>query len=247
MKIDTNIMQIFANLKIDGLLVQSTYAHYEPWHFSKEDRVIRASSLSDMSIQQRVEDYLYVAPVRVLRQRLESAGYNRTTLALDHLKYMQSIFQFRQRPSVWSADRTEAPSQASAALPDAFRLATLDDWLIALQEYKKGSFGWRRPRTTRIDAPGCSVDANMLLNIMLRERSPAASPSSLDGTLYFPCTSFENMVVAALELASDDAECVLDLTDFIEHGQTSDFDDLIAERKRQHALARAPHFDDADI
>jgi hypothetical protein len=218
-----------ASISIDGYYLKSTSFNYRRWQFKRKDRLVR---------NLRAPEYLYVTSASVLRERLAQAGYDRATLELEFLRYMQTVFASYDRLPYFFNDNfyygVFSPSQRA----QAYRLATLDDWLFALKEIIVN--GWHSANTPPTTvASSCNyMDVNILVDIIACDSLAFGGPVKPDHALKsFPCVSLECMAVAMLEVVADDAECVLDVTQIVENNLAYSFDDLILALKMEKEMA----------
>lgn len=200
---------------------------YTLWeHFKAEDRVIwarglPANPLSNIHYIQR--DFAYSVTADVLRRRLGRAGFTRTTLEQEFQTYYHAVCRlpdtmfFRIYP-----DRERAQARA-----EAFRAATLNDWLDALA--KTVEIGVTRVRRNAFEF---AQPENILVDIISGPDEPDSRDLMSEHCLLgFPCSSLNNMAVALLEVVPGKALCEQEVTMFVEFDGDTSFDDMLLRKK----------------
>ncbi|MEN8503608.1 MULTISPECIES: HEPN/Toprim-associated domain-containing protein [Paraburkholderia] len=217
-------MTCSSQITIGGYELVEYRRTYEVWrHFKPEDRIIRPGSVPDSA---------YSVTADVLRKRLGRAGFTRTTLEQEFQRFYHAACHlprnlfFRRCP------------ESAAARAEAFRTASLDDWLEALDETVRAgltvsqrSMGWvAEPR-------------NMLVSIITGPDWPSTRDlvpqHELNG---FPCSSLDAMAVALLEVTPASALCEQRVTMFVEFDGDTSFDDM--KLRKQPRQQSEPEFDD---
>lgn len=215
-----------AYIKIGGHVISVMENGYSLWHFKCKDRLNRGSG-DDAR-------YLYVMPAVELRQRLNNIGYDRSSLEREYREYENRIARFTNLPYI-----EDAPKQA-ARRQYAVTYASLDDWLGALGEALKFFRGDTStsvgPRVESYKSDDPFIDIERLSECVTN------ADALYDGRdvvprprMGFPCESIEGIAYAMLEVVPEDAECVLDVTEFVFKDCTQSFDD---PRLRALRLAR---------
>jgi len=226
-------MSLHAFIKIGGYPIDSMRDQYRRWLFVREDRIIRTRTKGQRNLithalpddpsewNEPETDYLYLTRADTLHRRLATAGYDRSSLELEFLKYRNMVFK-HSNPPYFFQDHYLKTAKTAHARAEAFRKATLNDWLDALGDAVKSRIHyWTRSHEGL-------TPSNLLVDIVTGRDSP-----NFDGIMPrhllsgFPCTSLECMAVAMLEIVPDDAECVLDVSNIVEYGPTYCFEDLI--------------------
>ncbi|SPB14873.1 hypothetical protein NOV72_02104 [Caballeronia novacaledonica] len=118
-------------------------------------------------------------------------------------------------------------AERAHARADAFRAATLDDWLEALTKaIKEGvTFVSRR----------CTTPTNVLVDIITGSDHPTSDDLLPQHCLSgFPCTSIDNMAVALLEVTPGNAVCEQEVSLFVQYQGDTTFDDLRLRKKSCH-------------
>jgi hypothetical protein len=207
-----------ANITIGGYKLKSTEDCYRRWRFTRDDRVIRNNDFPG---------YLYVTSSKNLRARLARAGYDRTSLELDFLRYLQNAAKAGEMPFYFRDDICDGRYSAREQM-EAFRGATLDDWLFALKEYITNRCHDLNAPCRTSDSASRSVDVEILIGLIARDDFLFDGHIELQhGVKAFPCSGLDNMAVAMLEVLPETAECVLDVSELVLSSRAYSFDDLI--------------------
>ncbi|WP_321845836.1 HEPN/Toprim-associated domain-containing protein [Paraburkholderia bannensis] len=206
-----------AYISIGGHIISEMWDGYSLWHFKCKDRLNRGGEDD--------AEYLYVMPAVELRQRLNDIGYDRSSLEREYREYENRIAQFTNLPYL-----EDAPKQA-ARRQYAVTYASLDDWLAALGEALKF---YREHKSTRVGPSFDSyksddpfIDIELLAECVTNGDAPYRGGGVVPRhtRIGFPCESLEGIAYAMLEVVPDDAECVLDVTQFVFKDCTQSFDD----------------------
>lgn len=227
-------MAIHTYLMVDGYpFAQSRHMFYDSWYFTPDDRVIRTRTVGERNTtiqglpDDREEwdrpetDYLYLTKADDLRRRLNRAGFSRTTLELEFLKYTSEVFRQEEPPYFFGPWIYDSDEHGPMARAEAFRNATLDDWLSALKKTMDSG-------VTSFNRSYQDIPEDTLAEIITGRDFPRfRSISPEHSVLGFPCTSLECMAIAMLELVPDDAECVVNVSSFVHYGYTNEFNDLL--------------------
>lgn len=235
-------IRFFAYFEIDGYPFSLDMNEYEPWLFVRDDRVIRPLSHERrarycarsgqpddfLSLTRSINEYLYVTDARTLRQRLQAAGYDRTSLDLEYLKCSQET-RFPMPPYTFTRE-DRATRFCATEYQHTFHRASLGDWLNALKEVVSKNVTRHNRRAHISASPDQYLDADLLVDMVagcVRHESPRKEHH----LSAFPCASRECMALAMLQIAPENAECVLDVSELVSAGFTDSFDDLIAEKE----------------
>lgn len=204
-----------AFITINGYPLKTTQLRYRRWRFKREDRTIRHTS---------DREYSYVTSASVMRKRLAEAGYDRTALELDYLRTLRKIYA---EDAVSYFDiRCCAGRYTSAERADAFRRASLNDWLFALKENIINELERFPNPPELVDVPGRPAEVNVLIDALACNRLTIYPIETEHLQNAFPCASLDCMAVAMLEVVPDSAECILDVTGLVNHELVYCFDDL---------------------
>jgi hypothetical protein len=204
-----------AFITINGYGLKTTRLGYRRWRFKREDRAIRRMDR---------REYSYVTSATVMRKRLAEAGYNRTALELDYLRTFQRIHA--EDAASYFDVRCCAGQYTPAERAEACRRASLNDWLFALKANIINNQE-RFPKPPElVDVPGRPPEVNVLIDILACNRLTIYPIETEHLQNAFPCTSLDCMAVAMLEVVPDSAECILDVTDLVNHELVYCFDDL---------------------
>jgi hypothetical protein len=240
-------IRFFAYFEIDGYPFSLDMNEYEPWLFVPDDRIIRPLSherraryctrsgwSDDFSTRgQGISEYVYVTDAQTLRQRLETAGYDETSLHLEYLRCCQETRISMPDRTLTREEREKRYWATEYQL--AFHHANLNDWLNALKEVMSKDLTRqnRRKRTQVSASPNEYYDADLLIDMVTD--FTIVDYDSMRGKHHnmgaFPCRSRECMALAMLSVVPADAECVLDVSELVSTEFTDSFDDLIAEKE----------------
>jgi hypothetical protein len=229
-------MTCSSEITIGGHELDVMRRSYTVWeHFTAEDRVIRANlkANSVSNVPYIYRDFAYSVTADVLRRRLGRAGFTRTTLEQEFQAYYHAVCRlpdtmfFRTYP-----DRERAQARA-----DAFRAATLNDWLDALAKtveigvtrVGRNAFEFARPE-------------NILVDIISGPDEPDGDLMSEHCLFGFPCSSLNNMAVALLEVVPGEALCEQEVTMFVEFDSDTSFDDMML--RKEPVRKDEPEYDD---
>jgi hypothetical protein len=209
-------MQCVVHTTIGGYPIASTVDSYNRWYFMPEDRLIRCRLRGRESVN---VEYAYSVKADTLRRRLGRAGYNRGSLEKEFWEYYERVVHCSESRSLhFTGESAEARS-------DAFS-GTLDDWLDGLAQAVKAEV-----TPARRAAEGFKPTGKPLLDIITGPDKPSFEELQPEhGLLGFPCSSFNNMAVALLEVTDGNAACELDVTSFILHRGDITFDDMLGRR-----------------
>lgn len=232
-------MTCSSTITIGGYPLDVMRRSYTLWeYFEKRDRIIRSRRKdqrnphlqgmpeTELAAQELELDFAYSVTADVLRRRLGRAGFTWTTLEKEFLGYYQAVC--RRPGNLFFNAYPDGPEKAHARA-EAFRAATLDDWLEALAETVKSG-------VTRIrrNAWKCAQPGNILVDIITGPDEPLGPemiPMPKHCLLGFPCGSLENMAVALLEVTSGDAACEQEVTMFVQYQGDTTFDDMRLRKK----------------
>jgi hypothetical protein len=230
-------MTCFSTISINGYplsVMRYTYAVWE--QFGQSDRLIRCTRRDmrtshlqgvprfEPEAQKLQLDFVYSVSADVLRRRLGRAGFTVTTLEQEFQRYYET-FCANTGNKVFTPSPEKAAAQAYA-----FRAATFNDWLAALEETVRAGVTRIRRSCREVAEP-----TNILVDIITGSNQPIIHElmpkHSLDG---FPCISLDNMAVALLEVTPGNAVCEQEVTDFIAYQGDTTFDDMRLRKVRCH-------------
>jgi hypothetical protein len=217
-------MTCSSEITIGGYDLDVMRRSYTVWErFEKKDRLIRSRKYPlhwDMphGQQRMVLEFVYSVTSDVLRKRLGRAGFTRTTLEQEFLRYYEAVC--RQSGTLFF--KTYPDAERAQARADAFRTATLDDWLEALAKAVKADV-----TRVRRNARESAHPDDILVDIITGSDSPADKELSPRHCLYgFPCSSLDNMAVALLEVVGGEVPCEQNVSMFVEYLDDTTFDDM---------------------
>ena len=222
-------MTCSSTITIGGYPLDVMRRSYTVWrHFTPEDRVIRSRRMDQRNphlqgllgtelLAQQVEiDFAYSTTAEILRRRLGRAGFSRTTLEQEYQRYYDAACQ--SSGSVF----IERNPETAGARAEAFRAATLDDWLEALEETVKSGVTRIRRSTREVQEP-----KNILVDIITGPDQPPSLDLMAHHSLFgFPCSSLDNMAVALLEVTPGNAVCEQEVSDFVQYEGDTTFNDM---------------------
>lgn len=226
-------MQCTVHTTIGGYPMASTVDSYNRWQFRPDDRIIRCRLRSERNqltygppideMDGEVVDtqYVYSITADTLRRRLGRAGYNRASLQQEFWQYYETVcYMSTEQDRHFTGESAEAYSKAFSGL--------LDDWLDALAKTVKAGV-----TPARRAAEGFKPTGNLLVDIITGPDKPAFNDLEPEhGLLGFPCSSFNNMAIALLEVTAGNSVCELDVTSFILHRGDITFDDMLGRRDK---------------
>lgn len=215
-------MGSFADININSQELLSWKNTYDEWFFTKQDRV------REVHDGEEQRDFIgYKIDAKTLKRRLQLAGYDLRSAEQD----------FNEVKSSWIMEMKETlelckSNQNSIYVDDVDQILadlkiveshSFQDWLQTLPKaFDKSS--------ADLDAdyfnPKVNIDGEPLLSFMLSAfHSVYDEHQGFAGTT-FPCKYVETYAVVLLEHCDDEAECVLDITDIVNGGWVTDFDDI---------------------
>lgn len=214
-------MSSWAGAQIDGMAILETQNYYSEWYFHKTDRLINevdALQYYDEMIfpsESKVKSYIYKTNASTLRRRLELDGHNRISLEQEFKE------QLKQLIKDLNSMQELAPERVTPYI-EAVKSSCIDDWLKCLLVIKNKK---------TISEAQSKVDHNQTLMGFMHSLDTYFSDSPTPGDFHFPCLTEEGYAVALLEISSDNAECLLDVTGLVIGGWTEDFNDIIEYRQ----------------
>ncbi|EUC18718.1 HEPN/Toprim-associated domain-containing protein [Paraburkholderia hospita] len=207
-----------AFITINGYGLKTTRLGYRRWRFKREDRAIRPMDR---------REYVYVTSAAVMRKRLAEAGYDRTALEMEYLRTLQKISA--EGTASYFDVRCCIGRYTSAQRAEACRRASLNDWLFALKENITNRKARFLNPAELVDESGRPAEVDVLIDTLACSESTIYPIKTEHLQNAFPCASLDCMAVAMLEVVPDSAECILDVTDLVNHELVYCFDDLRLE------------------
>ncbi|RKR36196.1 HEPN/Toprim-associated domain-containing protein [Paraburkholderia sp. BL17N1] len=211
-------MQCVVHTTIGGYPIATTVNRYNRWYFKPEDRLIRCRERGPETVDL---EFVYSITADTLRRRLAGAGYNRATLEREFWKYYEKVSMMSEGANL------HFTGESAEAYGEAFRMSgSLGGWLNALETaVETGVTPARRA------AEGFKVTGNPYVDIITGpDKPPFEDLEPEHGLLGFPCSTFNNMAVALLEITDGNAVCELDVTSFVLHQGDITFDDMLGRR-----------------
>lgn len=240
----------------DGYPVAWEEDSYGRWPFTRKDRVIRHRTKGERNVvihdlpKNRAEwddpetDYLYVTTAEELRRRLSGTmrgdrlflecegepcsmrGYDLSVLESEFERY--KLEMLRDEGPYFYVGKTDSEIRQVPERADALRGTTLNDWLTALKEVIKSGATRAKSFASPATPKGPTFDTKALADIILTDQYPHRySLKPYHGLWGFPCSEFEHLAVAMLELIPASAECVLNVTELVDNDRVYCFEDLI--------------------
>jgi hypothetical protein len=218
---EATLMTCSSEISIGGYELKTWRRNsYILWpRFEKQDRIIRSRKgfLSNGETSISVE-FVYSITADVLHRRLGRAGFTWTALEQEFLRFYQAAC--RKKGTLFFDPYPDA--EKAQARAEAFRAATLNDWLEALAKAVKANV--TRVRRNGGEAPH---PKNILVDIITgSDWSPECELMTEHSLLGFPCRSVDLMALALLEVVPGDALCEQEVTMFVEFQGDTTFDDM---------------------
>jgi hypothetical protein len=225
-------MECIVHTTIGEYPIISTVNRYNRWRFRPEERIIRCrrrdqrnplihgKPIDKLDAGLVDTEYVYSITADTLRRRLGCAGYNRASLEKEFWEYYEKVVHFSEPGNL------HFTSEFAEDHAKAFCGSMLDDWLHALAETVKTGTTLPRRNMSESERP-----RNLLVDIITGPDKPAFEELEPEhGLLGFPCSTFDNMAVALLEVTDGNASCELDVTMFVLHHGDITFDDMLGRR-----------------
>ncbi|MFP3801659.1 HEPN/Toprim-associated domain-containing protein [Paraburkholderia sp. SIMBA_027] len=207
----------YAHIQIGCNSISDMANGYSRWLFEKSDRVFLDPDRGEHEMR-----YAYYTTTAELRRRLQLVGFTRETLECEFREFKHN--------GVWFSNLQKLYDTPEKAQRRAYTVehASLDDWLHALGLWVSGYMA-SRMHEYRVSDP--LVDIGILKECFERTWSPHSKAKKLrdvlprHNSIGFPCASLECLAVALLEVVKEDAPCELDVSEFVNCGDSS-FDDV---------------------
>jgi hypothetical protein len=222
-------MNCIVHTTIGGYPMASTVDRYNRWRFKPEDRIIRCRRrdqrnplihgmpIDELDAKVVDTEYVYSITADTLRRRLGRAGYNRASLEKEFEEYHRKVCHQSEPPHLHFNSKSHA---------EAFCMSGLDDWLDALAQAVKAGV-----TPAQQAMKGFKPTGNSFVDIITGPEKPQSEELEPEhGLLGFPCSTFNNMAIALLEVAAGNAACELDVTTFVLHRGDITFDDMLGRR-----------------
>ncbi len=204
-------MGSYAVLSIDGYEIFNTKNSFDEWLFKLSDRRIEN------------ERYYYEITAATLERRLEFSGATLVKAQREFDRIIRKRLELIERYEGEVLDANEDLDEDSKAL----KTATLDSWLPKLAYIVKQKLE-KTEEYEESEEYGCPI-----LNILLR--TPIYQQYDEDEFLptinevfpvNWPCENLESFARALVEILDQEAPVVLDITDLVDGGWASEFEDL---------------------
>jgi hypothetical protein len=209
-------MSSYAVVSIAGFELFSTQNHFYEWHVTKADRKIEN------------ERFFYEIPLSKLMRRLELSG---TNLASARREFETAVKKRIAQIEVYGHPVPDGEDLQADLL--ALKNANFEQWRTKLKHIVENDLG----RASEFDEPedhDCPI-----LNILLR--TPCYQKYSDDAPfcdesdvlpVNWPCATIDAFARTLIDLVEPNSSCMLDVTDLVEGGWTSEFDDLSEHQSR---------------
>lgn len=201
-------MSSWTDTRLGGMSLIETQNYFNIWYFRRSERVI------DKDLTTGDPIYKYVMSGAALRRRLELDGHNMASLQKE---FDRQLAQMKR--DCLDMIALDPNGKASTFFP-VLESSTLSDWLERLRQIDELKLE-RAPYGNPDQEFGDS-----LLNFMMSIEGYYFSDHPGVGNYHFPCLSCEAYAVALLNVLPTDIDCVLDISELVNAGWTSAFDDL---------------------
>ncbi|MBW3517495.1 hypothetical protein KO537_22670 [Shewanella sp. NKUCC01_JLK] len=214
-------MGSFADININRQELLSWKNNYDEWFFTKQDRV------REVHDDEELQDFIgYKIDAKTLKRRLQLAGYDLSSAEQDFNEVKSSwIMEMKETLELCKSNQNSIYVDVDQILADLkiVESHSFQDWLQTLPKtFDKSSVDL----DTDCFNPKVDIDGEPLLSFMLSAfHSVYDEHQGFAGTT-FPCKYAETYAVVLLEHCDDEAECVLDITDIVNGGSVTDFDDI---------------------
>lgn len=215
-------MGSFADININNQELLSWKNTYDEWFFTKQDRVREVHDDEDL------QDFIgYKIDAKALKRRLQLAGYDLRSAEQDFnevksswiLEMKETLELCKNNPdSIYFGDVHQISADLKIVESHSFQ-----DWLQTLPKtFDKSSADF----DTDYFNPKVIIDGEPLLSFMLSAFHSVYDENQGFAGTTFPCKYVETYAVVLLEHCDDESECVLDITDIVNGGWVTDFDDI---------------------
>ncbi|HGY9608535.1 HEPN/Toprim-associated domain-containing protein [Vibrio harveyi] len=215
-------MGSFADININNQELLSWKNTYDEWFFTKQDRVREVHDDEDL------QDFIgYKIDAKTLKRRLQLAGYDLRSAEQD----------FNDVKSSWVLEMKET-LELCKNNPDSIYVDDIEQILADLKIVESHSFqDWLQTLPKALDKssadfdtdyfnPKVIIDGEPLLSFMLSAFHSVYDENQGFAGTTFPCKYVETYAVVLLAHCDDESECVLDITDIVNGGWVTDFDDI---------------------
>lgn len=215
-------MGSYADININNQELLSWNNTFDECFFTKQDRV------RDVYDDEEIDDFIgYKVDAKALKRRLQLAGYDLRSAELEFnevktswiAEMKESLESCRDNPdSIYANDSEQLTADLKVVEEHGFQ-----DWLRTLPKtFNKSSADF----DTDYFNPKVNIEGKPLLSFILSAFHSVYDDNQVFAGSTFPCMYAETYAVVLLENCSDDAECVLDITNLVNGGWVSDFDDI---------------------
>lgn len=228
-------MGSFAEVRINGIELESWKNTYYEWYFTKTDRVREIYIVKDDHDQKSFIGYR--VPVETLKRRLQLDGYDLESARRD----------FEHTLNIWINDMVESldhyKSEQDTAITDYARVGDInsffrktismqlevvkntkfEEWCGKVIEAKSKQYDYF---DSNLRMEPVEIENEPLLSLMLSELFGVSDNNlGVCGSM-FPCMQVESLAVVLLSIFKDDDLCELDITDLVNGGWVDDFEDI---------------------
>lgn len=222
-------MGSWADLNINGHELLTWKNTYDPWYFTKADRV---RDIVDENDEYNSANFIgYRTTVANLRRRLHLSGYNLKTVERDFndtrsiwienmkdmLEYYQG-YEEREDEAFYSGMFNKISSQL-----EVIRSASFQGWLKTVPRALAMGDSFARNKMMGEDGV---IENEPLLSLMLSQLAGVYDDNYGYAGSTFPCMYVESYAIVLLEMSDDHDICALDISNLIHGGWVDDFEDI---------------------
>ncbi|MFQ2773034.1 HEPN/Toprim-associated domain-containing protein [Aeromonas caviae] len=230
-------MGSFAEIRINGIELESWKNTYYEWYFTRSDRVREVYDDIEGNEHEQKSFIGYRISVETLKRRLQLDGYDLESAkrdfentiniwisdmveSLDHYKSERdrSITHYARAEEINSFFIKNISSQLEIA-----RSATFEEWCSKIIEAKLKKYEYY---DTNLRMEPVEIENEPLLSLMLSELFGVYDERLGVGGSIFPCMQIESLAVVLLSKCDNDDICELDITDLVGGGWVDDFEDI---------------------
>ncbi|WP_335920773.1 HEPN/Toprim-associated domain-containing protein [Shewanella algae] len=214
-------MGSWADIKIKDHVLLEWKNTFDEWYFTKQDRVREISDNED------IRDFIgYKIDAKTLKRRLQLAGHDLRSAKLDFeevrsswiSEMKESLLSYRSSQDSFSLDLADSIEEELQVLENY----NFDDWIKmipkALNHEEQSNWGFYGSKV--------HIDGEPLLSFMLSSIHGVFDEHQGWAGSTFPCQYVESYAVVLLDSCANDDECVLEITEIVNGGWVSDFDDI---------------------
>ncbi|KLV46266.1 hypothetical protein SH16_01751 [Aeromonas caviae] len=230
-------MGSFAEIRINGIELESWKNTYYEWYFTRSDRVREIYSIIEDHDHDKESFIGYRASVETIKRRLQLDGYDLASAKKDFertrsiwVKEMIDSLEFynlEQERGVNYYTRTMDVNlffiENISLQLEVVKNTKFEDWCNKVIEANSRKYDYY---DKKIRMEPVNIDNDPLLSLMLSELFGVNDESLGVGGSIFPCMQIESLAVVLLCQCKDDDVCELDITDLVNGGWVNDFEDI---------------------